>query len=300
MDKKRYWLHVPLETTRGDWLQPPPDEKISVLGHSAKLHSRDLPNMNSLTNAGTSIIRQWLLFDPIADHDARNILTLLREKIPVLSLRQKAALRVAASELSVSPHAIYNGPIPTLIPEHLTPNPAWADLEISSYLEAKPLFENILEQCPPVSDERILAAIHLEVASRYDVLPRSVFLALLTILDSLAERTERPESVQAWLTEKASEAAKFDDPGLRSSLANLKQASHGAAVRGLVERACRAMGYDETSVKKHTSLATTLYQIRSSLSHAGTSGQNLDVEGARTLVSLVLNSAIDDPTILKA
>jgi hypothetical protein len=292
-----FWLHVPLETTRGDWLKAPSDRRVTVLGRAASLLERDLPAPNSLASANTAVVKQWLLFDPMAESDARSLLEELRAKFPVLALRQSAALRVGASPLYLSPHAMYNGPIPTLIPVHLTPAPIWAEATMTSYIDGRHVLESALGSCPSVADERVLAALELAIASRYDVLPRSVFLAQLTILDSLAERKERPADIKDWLDQKIAEAQILNDGGLISSLGGLKQGSHGTAVRSLVSRAAKATGLAADEVEQLSSLASNLYKVRSSLSHAGASG-SLDIEGARRLVSLVLNAVISDPSIL--
>jgi hypothetical protein len=294
-----FWLHVPLETTRGDWLKPPGDGRVTVLGKPARLLERDLPAPNSLASANTAVVKQWLLFDPLPESDAKLLLKDLRARFPVLALRQSAALRVGASALHVSPYAMYNGPIPTLIPAHFTPSPIWAEATTTSYIDGLHALEVALNNCPSVTDDRVLAALELAIASRYDVLPRSVFLAQLTILDSLAERKERPAAIKEWLDHKIAEAQSLNDIGLISSLGNLKRGSHGGAVRELVSRAACASGLNPTEQKKMSDLASDLYRVRSSLSHAGGS-TNLDIEGARRLVSLVLNAAISNPSVLDA
>jgi len=292
-----YWLHVPLETTRGDWLKAPDNGRLQVLGRPARLLERTLPRQDTLTSTSTAVVRQWLLFDPLSEGDARSILSELRARFPVLSHKQSAALRVGASALHIAEHAIYNGPIPTLIPAHLKPDPAWAELQMTSYLDGRDVLERSLIQCVPVADDRLLAALDLSVASRYDVLPRSIFLAQLTILDALAERVERPKSIKAWLDEKIMEARALGDLGLISSLANLKQGSHGAAVRSLVARAAMAKGLNAERTKELSDLAGKLYAVRSGLSHAG-AAQQLDVAGAQQLVKLVLDAAVANPRVL--
>ncbi|AWN36611.1 MULTISPECIES: hypothetical protein [Methylobacterium] len=292
-----FWLHVPLETTRGDYLEVPFGGKLVVLGKPAVLCERPLHVPDSLTAATTAVVRQWLLFDPLPESDARALLEELRAKFPVLSLRQDAALRVGASDLHVASHHLYTGIIPTLIPAHLTPSPTWVDLQIRSHMDGRSTLGSILAGCPSVTDERILTALDLLVASRYDVLPRSIFLAQLTILDALAVRAERPPGIRAWLSEKIEEAKALQDGGLLSSLENLKLGSHGAAVRALVGRAAEAKGMSGEKQKALKSLAGKLYGVRSSLSHAG-AGSDLDVQGAKNLARLVLDAAIEHPAVL--
>ncbi len=298
-----FWLHVPLETTRGDWLKPPPDGRLTVLGWPARLCSRKQTNMSSLTNAGTGAMLQWLLFDPLPERDAENLLAQLRAKIPVLSLRQDAALRVGASPLRRHDISHYNGPVPTLIPAKFPePVAAWVDVRIESHLDAKDTLERVLSGCPDVQDERIRAAIDLSIASRYDVLPRSIFLAQLTIVDSLAERADRPATIQKWIDEKIKEAEAMKDDGLVNALNNLRQGSHGGAVRSLVRRATRLRGLDDKKVQEAVKTIGALYGVRSGLSHAGGATTFKPEYGgqARDLARLVLEAAIQDPRVLDA
>lgn len=292
-----FWLHVPLETTRGDYLKVSQGAKLLVLGKAATLRERPLHVPDSLTAATTGVVRQWLLFDPMPEADARALLDDLRARLPALALRQDAALRVGASKLHVSELPIYNGPIPTLIPGHMTPSASWVDLQIQSHMDGRSTLETALSNCPPVTDIRILTALDLYTAARYDVLPRSIFLAQLTILDSLAERTARPDTIREWLSEKIEEAKAFKDAGILSSLQSLAFGSHGTAVKNLVERAAAAKGLDVGKRSALKKLAGTLYGVRSKLSHAGT-GNHLDVQGAQGLAKLVLEAAIEKPEIL--
>jgi hypothetical protein len=150
-----------------------------------------------------------------------------------------------------------------------------------------------------LDDERIRTAIELVIASRYDTLPRSVFLSQLTAIDSLAIRSDRPVDICAWLDEKIKEARQLNDNGLVTSLEHLKQGSHGAAIRNLVGRAAHAMGESEPAVTSRQRLAIKLYGIRSGLSHAGgatLTGEN--VEKARQLARFVIDAAVRFPAIL--
>jgi hypothetical protein len=227
--------------------------------------------------------------------------------MPVLALRAQAALRISGgsvlqrSQQSPPAHkALYNGPMPTLIPAEMTPDPAWVDLQVTSYLDGVNILGDQLAACPPVTDERIRTAIELAIASRYDTLPRSIFLSQLTIIDSLAIRGDRSDDIQSWLDQKIEEAKGFNDQGIITSLEQLKAQSHGSAVRMLVGRAARARGEETKMVSARQRLATKLYKIRSGLSHAtNTSAWTSEiVEEARQLASFVLNSAIDHPAIL--
>jgi hypothetical protein len=203
--------------------------------------------------------------------------------------------------LVVSPidHAgLYNGPFPTLIPELCKLRAAWMDAWGSSMTDAALLLGEFLDSCPAVTDERIVAAIDLAVTSRYDSLPRSIFLSQLTIIDSLASRGNRTTQIRGWLDEKFIEAKAFQDAGLLSALANLKQESHGSAIKNLVGRAARAMGEIETQITKRQTLAKQLYDVRSGLSHAGSSLPHHNVAEARELATFVIEAAIKAPNIL--
>jgi SOS response associated peptidase (SRAP) len=39
----KFWLHVPLQTIRGDWLRLPADGRVTVLGYGGRLCERHLP-----------------------------------------------------------------------------------------------------------------------------------------------------------------------------------------------------------------------------------------------------------------
>lgn len=272
---------------------------LTVLGHVARIFERDLPAPNSLASVNTGVIKQWLLLNPLPECEAKFLFEELRAKLPVLALRTGAALRIGATPLHVSPHAMYNDPIPTLISAHLEPSPMWVEATITSYSDGAHILGTVLSNCEVVTDERILAALQLATASRYDVILRSVFLTQLTILDSLAERKERSTKIKGWLEEKIAEAQALNDEGLVPSLANLRQGSHGAAVRNLVSRAANANRLAPDQVKELSRLASKLYNVRSILSHAGTSA-DLDIQGARRLFTIVLNAVISDPSIMGA
>jgi hypothetical protein len=301
----KFWLHVPFQTTRGDWLKLPTSGYVTILEHRARLCERDMHYPNSLSNPGSSVVRQWLLFDPLPESKARALFIELVRRMPVLALRINGALRIAGGnnlqECGSEYRGLYNGPMPTLIPAEVEPDPMWADLQATSYLDAEGTLGRELAACPPITDERIQAAIELVIASRYDTLPRSVFLSQLTIIDALATRGDRPVPIQAWLAEKIEEAKEFNDPGLISSLQQLKEQSHGTAVRALVGRAARLRGESPDKIAKRQKLVGTLYGIRSGLSHTAARSKLLsaNVEEARRLAAFVLEAAITNPAILE-
>jgi hypothetical protein len=242
-----------------------------------------------------------LVFDPLSEQAAHSLLKELRLRLRVLSLRQSTIFAVPESDLTISPinhSGRYNGPFPTLIPEESELHPMWMDAWSSSSTDGVALLSQTLSNCPAIEDERIIAAIDLAVTSRYDSLPRSIFLSQLTIIDSLARQTNRSKQLRDWIDEKCEEAKVFEDAGLLSALGNLKRVSHGSAVRELVGRAAHAMGEDKTQVEARQNLAQNLYKTRSALSHAGSILPENSVGQARELAALVIDAAIKHPAIL--
>ncbi|MEC5407438.1 hypothetical protein VOM14_17980 [Paraburkholderia sp. MPAMCS5] len=291
----QYWLHVPLETTPGMLLEAPPDGRVTMLGRKAQLLDRE-PYV-SFVSASATVIKQWLLFDPLCELDARSLLADLRARIPVLSMNMGANFRIPVHELHVSSLATYDGSLPTLIPAHLTPAPTWLDAIGACSWNGKDVLETTLESCPPVTDERVLAALDLYIASQYDFLPRSIFLAKLTILDALAAHEKRNVVTTAWIDEKLIEAEAFRDAGLLSALRNLKFESHTASIRALVRRAVLSLGGTENEAALQAAATGRLYAARSRLSHAGSTVE-LDLAGATQLTRLVLNAVVQNPSIL--
>jgi hypothetical protein len=237
-----FWLHVPLETLSGQSLKVRQNEYIDVLGRRARLLEQDLPRISEFVSADAAVVKQWLLFDPITKVEAETLLAELRAKLPVLSMRMGAPFRVSSGTLEVAQTRMYNGPLPTLIPQDFEPSPVWGSMAYACEWVGSTALGPGLDECPAVSDERLLAALDLYVAAEYDALPRSRFLAYLTILDSLAEPPKRSDTAIAWLDRKIKEAEVLKDSGLISSLKNLKLGSRGAAVRELVRRAANAEG----------------------------------------------------------
>lgn len=276
-------------------LEAPPDKRVIVLGRPAQLLDRE-PYV-SFISPNAMVVKQWLLFDPMSEADARNVLADLRARIPVLSMNMGANFRIPVSDLHMSPVAIYNGPRPTLIPAALTPDPAWFDAAGSCSWNGQDVLGTTLGNYPSVTDERLLAALDLYIASQYDYLPRSLFLAKLTILDALAAHTKRDDATIAWIDEKILEAHAFEDIGLAKALGNLKSQSHTTAIKALVSRAVLSQGGSEEDAEQRAVHAGRLYAARSKLSHVG-STVNVDLAGATQLARFVLNAAINNPAIL--
>lgn len=293
----QHWLHIPLETTPGMLLEAPPDGRVTLLGRKAQLLDRE-PYVSFLS-ASATVIKQWLLFDPLCELEARSLLDDLRARLPVLSMNMGASFRIPVHELHVSSLGAYDGFFPTLIPAHMTPAPTWLDAMGACSWNGKDVLETTLASCPSVTDERVLAALDLYIASQYDFLPRSVFLAKLTVLDALAAHAKRNETTAAWIDEKLIEAEAFCDPGLSSALRNLKFESHTAAIRALVRRAVLSLGGTETGAALQATATARLYAARSRLSHAGATVE-LDLGGATQLARLVLNAVVKNPSILDA
>jgi hypothetical protein len=297
-----FWLHVPLQTIRGEWLQAQGYERFTVLGHSAQLIDITLGPADPSTSATIGVVRQALRFDPMPEAEARQLFDQLRSRLPVLAFRRNAAICVPETELRVA-LADHKGNhpfrVPTLIPADLTPEPYDAVMTSTAYDDAATTLRT-LEICPVVSDERLLAAMDLLVAAKYETLLRSVFLTHLTIIDSLANRSNRPSRVTDWIEKKIKEAKRFDDPSLESAVGNLKQTSHGSAIRELVGRAEKALGGDTKEIRRQQSRARNLYKLRSGLSH-GADAQPVssrDVADARTLIGRIVDAALEYPDVL--
>lgn len=292
-DKDMYWLHVPLTSARGDMLGTD-RSYLRVLEKRAQLFTRD-PFPQTHGAVTPAAVHQWLLFDPMKKVDAEALFEDIRARLPALSLRMRASFRIATwSPLIVSDIETYNGPIPTLIPADLKPNPAWMEASMSRKQIG---WEDWLDICPPVKDEGLIAALSLYVSASDEMLPRSQFLTYLTILDSLAEQWPRDNVAIAWIDEKLMELVAVKDKSLTSALENLKKVSHGTAMRELVKRAASAQGLANDEIESWTMRVGKLYRVRSNLSHAGKLVE-LDVNGARELVELVLEQAIQNPAIL--
>ncbi len=288
-----YWVHVPLTATRGNLLGKERTQ-LAVLGKRAELHTRE-PFPQSHGAVSAAAVHQWLLFEPMERAEAEALFEELQARLPALSLRMRASFRIGPrTTLQMSHGEIYNGPMPTLIPADREPKPVWME---SSMTSEQTGWQDWLDKCPPVTDERLIAALSLYVSASDESLPRSQFLTYLTILDSLAVQWPRDAAAIAWVDEKLKEPVAVNDQALTSALTNLKQVSHGSAVRALVKRAANAAGLDPSAVKDCVASAGDLYSVRSDLSHAGKSVQP-DVNAARELAALVLEQAILDPSLL--
>jgi hypothetical protein len=297
----KFWLHVPIETMHGLLLENPGGAPLRILDRVARLYSRKPGHVDGAT-VDRSVICHWLIFDPVTEMEAVTLLDNLSARVLVVAMRRRMLIRVAQGPpYRVPPEhrGAYNGPGPALISENVKPEPAWAEGFMTRKELAQYIFGDLLDSCQPLRDDRIKAAYELAVASSYDTLPRSIFLSQLTILDSLATRDRRPDNVVAWLDDIIVEANGFKDEGLLSAIRNLKDGSHGAAVRALVWRAATAMGEDAPRVSARVRSASNLYDTRSKLSHVG--GGPLapsDSEMARELASFVLDAALIHPNIL--
>jgi hypothetical protein len=290
-----YWLHVPLETMPGLLLEAPPDRRVTVLGCGAKLLERE-PYISFMT-ASALVIKQWILFDAIPEGEASRLLADLRARVPVLSMNMGANFRIPAGDLNFVSNAAYDGTRPTLIPADLTPAPVWDDSAGSCIWKARDVLEGTLADCPPVTDERVRAAVDLFIASQYDFLPRSLYLAMLTILDALATPAKRRGDAAAWIDRIVGEARSFDDPSLVSAVGNLKRESQTTAIRHLVGRAVRSLGGGETEADRQAHAVGDLYRARSKLSHEGFA-VGLDLALATNLARLVINAAVRNPSLL--
>lgn len=290
----QYRLHVPLETTPGMLLESPSGKRIIILARPAQLLDRE-PYI-SFVSSNAMVIKQWILFDPMSEPESRNVLDELRARIPSLSMNMGANFRIPASELYISKSATYNGSISTLIPASMTPIPTWIDAMGSCSWKGQDVLGATLTNSPLVTNERLLIALDLFIASQYDHLPQSQFLAKLTILDTLAARAKRDDTAIAWIDKRIAEADAFDS-GLANALGNLKSQSHTNAIKALVKRAVLSQGGSEVDANRLEKDAGRLYSARSNMSHAGYTAE-IDLGGATQLARLVLNAAINNPSIL--
>jgi hypothetical protein len=293
-----YWLHVPFESRGSDRLGIVGNGRMTVLERPARLCQTEFPMAAPGSAGHTTGVVQWLLFDPMPKVDAEKLFIDLRARFRYWALQPTTALQISDRPLNVAAFAIFNGPYPTLIPSRLIPQPAWLSAFGFQTFDGKGVLSG-LNTIPSISDERLLAALDLVGASRYETSPRSVFLTLLTIVDSLAVPSARPERIRDWLDRKIQASKMLGDQSLTTALGNLKQVSHTSAVRSLVARAATFKGCTSTQVRNLSKLASDLYGMRSKLSHAGKSGK-VDIVGARQLVAIVLEAACAAPTILDA
>ncbi|MDN7753627.1 hypothetical protein [Burkholderia gladioli] len=293
---EHYRLHVPLETTTGRRLEAPPDGLITVRGRRAQLFERE-PHI-AFETANAMVIKQWLLFDPLPESEARNLLADLRARLPVHSMNNGASFRIRNGDPEVASAATYDGARPTLVPDRLSPEPAWDDPVGGCNIMAQDFLGGTLEESPPVTDERVRAALELYIASEYEFLPRTLFLAKMTVLDGLATGAKRSAGVAEWIDQIVAEATdKFDDPGLSGGLRYLKDESRGSAIRGLVRRAVISLGGSDDEADRQAKVVGKLYSARSKLSHESAI-VDLDHGLATQLARLVLNAAALNPSIL--
>ncbi|WP_410866438.1 hypothetical protein [Paraburkholderia sp. SIMBA_027] len=266
-----------------------------MLGQPAQLLERE-PYISFLSSSAL-VIKQWLLFDPMPESDARFLLVDLRQRLPVVSMNDGASFHIADGEPAVASDPAYDGSQPTLIPGQLVPTPVWDDRAGSCNWDAKAVLEVTLADCPPVSDERVRAAMELYVTSQYDFLPRSLYLAMLTVLDGLATGSKRADRIAKWIDEKVSEAEEFNDQSLLDGLRGLKNGSHAAGIRALVKRAVLYLGGSEQEAARQANTVKRLYRVRSQLSHQSDTVE-LDLARATQLTRLVLNAVVSNPALL--
>ncbi|WP_257820657.1 hypothetical protein [Burkholderia glumae] len=288
-----YWLHIPITAPRGDLLGPD-KARVVVLGKTARLHTRE-PFQRAHGAVSPTAVHQWLLFDPMTRADAESVFHTFCARLPALSLRMRASFRIGPyKKLEEARGELYNGPMPSLIASEHTPTPTWGEISITNEKQG---WQDWLETCPAVNDPRLIAALDLYVSAKDDPMPRSQFLTYLTILDSLAPTWRRPPSVAKWIDDRFQDPVVRADQALGNALRNLKNVSHGKAVRELVGRAALANGLDTERVKVLKASAGDLYSVRSNLSHAGNT-EVPNVKAACDLVALVLEQAVLDASIL--
>jgi hypothetical protein len=297
----KFWLHVPLQTAHSEWLTATGDGRLTVLGYPCQIREAPLPEVPNNMTGSPVAVRQYLLFDPLPEPEARKLLLEMVSRMPVLAFKEQASYEIPnhAWVEKRDDHGVHNLTYPALIASHLEPKLTGLSVLSSRTRQAVDFLGTKLASCPPVSDERILAAIDLANATKRESLARSIFLSWLTILDSLATRKDRPAAICDWLDEKIKEAKALKDHGLSSALGGLKQESHSAAIQNLICRAGAAMSENEEQVKERQDLAVKLYKTRSRLSHEGAEIlAGGEVGEARELARFVVDAAIQHPHIL--
>lgn len=94
-----------------------------MLGKRALLHTRN-PFPQSHAAVSSSTVHQRLLFDPMPRAEAEALYKKFSARLPVLSLRISASLRIGPrTDLSVACQGTYNDPMPTLITAEHVPTP---------------------------------------------------------------------------------------------------------------------------------------------------------------------------------
>ena len=161
--------------------------RLTVLGHACRLAAQDLPQITPGMTGSPIAVRQYLLFDPLPESEARQLLDELISRMSVLAFKEQVSYEIPHAWIEkIEDIGVHNLTAPALIPSHLEAKPVAAYAYSSSKRQAVDFLESKLGACPAVSDEHILAAIDLANACRKDSLPRSIFLSCLTIIDSLA------------------------------------------------------------------------------------------------------------------
>jgi hypothetical protein len=126
--ESKFWLHVPIETMHGLSLDNPGDAPLGILGHTARLHSRE-PGRVAGATVDRSVICHWLIFDPMTEKEAMTLFDTLAARMPVAVMRRRMLIRIAEGpphKVAPEHRGVYNGPRPALISENVKPEPAWA------------------------------------------------------------------------------------------------------------------------------------------------------------------------------
>ncbi len=126
--------------------------------------------------------------------------------------------------------------------------------------------------------ERLATASELYLSTTFETSHRAKFLNLVTVLEVLAVRTERPadelELIDRWLTDV--QRANLPQPhkdSLRTSIKALRERSIGASIKALVasDETPRYLG------KSPTAFVTDCYTIRSEMTHDGVEPANANL-----------------------
>jgi hypothetical protein len=125
----KFWLHVPLQTTRSEWLEPPSDRSLRVLGYACRLYEYNLPQPPPDMQGIPATVRQYLLFDPLPESEARQLLNELISRTRVLAFQLQVLYEIPNHGWieKREDHGLHNLTYPVLIASHLTPRPVGLD-----------------------------------------------------------------------------------------------------------------------------------------------------------------------------
>src|SRR5262249_16074027 len=144
----KFWLHVPLQTTHSEYLTPPANGRLTILGYPCRLCVPP-PALHQVPYdmTGSSVaVRQYLLFDPLSDSEARKLLNELVSRMPVLAFKEQLSYEIPnhAWIEKHEEHGGHNLTYPALISSHLSPSPNGLNVFSKSTRQAVHVLESLL------------------------------------------------------------------------------------------------------------------------------------------------------------